>query len=335
MRSKLFSLPAIVMYVIVIALVLFSTTYTVRFTEVAVLTTFGKAGENSIKTEPGLKFKWFYPIQQVTKYDSRVRLVQGQSETQQTADDFQIVMEAFLTYKVTDPLEFFRSFSNAGDRASDHFSRAENNVLRDLLRSAMGETSRFRMDELFTPTPGGSRLPELEERIARALERGSESEQALASYGIEIVSVGIDRIILPEETTESVITRMGANRDRLAERFESEGRSRAQAIRAEANSNAEKIIAFARRRADEILARGEAEAAPYLAEQNVNPELAVFIQNIEMMRNAMARKFTLIFSTSDYGLQMFDPDFVQSTGETLPVPRARAENQTETAGTEN
>ena len=194
-------------------------------------------------------------------------------------------------------------------------------MLRDLLRSAMGEASKFRMDELFTPTPGGSRLPELESRVANLLERGGEAGQALSSYGIEIVSVGIDRISLPEETTESVITRMGANRDRLAERFESEGRSQAQAIRAEADSNAEKILAFARRRADEILARGEAEAAPYLAEQNVNPDLAVFIQNINMIREAMAKKVTLIFSTSDYGMQLFDPDFVRSAGSELPVPR--------------
>lgn len=335
MRNKLLSLPAIVMYIVVIALLLFSTTYTVRFTEVAVLTTFGKAGEGSIKEEPGLKFKLPYPIQLVTKYDSRIRMVQGQSETQQTADDFQIVMQAFLTYKVKDPLVFFRSFSGSGERAADHFARAENNVLRDLLRSAMGETSNYRMDELFTPAQGDSKLPELEQRIADLLELGGDAGQALSSYGIEIVSVGIDSIILPEATTESVITRMGANRDRLAERFQSEGRSQAQAIRAEAASNAEKILAFARRRADEVLARGESEAAPYLAEQNLNPELAVFLQNINMMKNALAKKVTLIFSTSDYGMQLFDPDFVSQSGDRLPVPRPRADTPVETAGTEN
>src|SRR5690606_20999291 len=130
--KKLLSLPVVVAIVVVTALVLFSSTYTVRFTEVAVKTTFGKAGPNSIKTTPGLYFKLPYPIQQVTKYDSRTRLVTGQSETQQTADDFQIIMEGFLTYKVSDPLEFFRSFSSAGERAADHFARAENDVLRDL-----------------------------------------------------------------------------------------------------------------------------------------------------------------------------------------------------------
>src|SRR5688500_4082532 len=124
-------------------------TYTVRFTENAVLTTFGKAGENAQKTQPGLKFKWPDPIQSVTKYDTRSGFRQTQSETQQTADSRQLVVEAFCTWKVADPLLFFQRFSNAGDRSADHYRKAEE-VLRGSLRSAMGETSKYRMDELFT-----------------------------------------------------------------------------------------------------------------------------------------------------------------------------------------
>lgn len=324
---KFLKLPVVVGLVVFLALVAFSTTYTVRFTEVAVKTRFGAASASSIKTDAGFAWKWPYPIEEVTKYDKRIRIVQAQSETQQTADDFQIVIESYMTYRVKDPLKFFQSFSGAGARASDHYRRAEDDVLRDLLRSALGETSKFRMDDLFTTGQGGSKLPELEQRVRAQMESGGESgNKALADYGIEVVSVGIDRIILPADTTDSVITRMGANRDRLAERFESEGRSQAQAIRAEANANADKILAFARRRADEILARGEAEAAPYLAEQNVNPDLAVFIQNISLMREAMAKKFTLIFSTSDYGMQLFDPDVIKKTGADLPVPQPERDN---------
>lgn len=318
---KFLNVPVVVALLVLLALALFSSTYTVRFTEVAVKTRLGAAGEGAVKDEPGFAWKLPYPFEEVTKYDTRIRLVQGQSETQQTADDFQVIVEAFLTYRVSDPLKFFRSFSGAGDRASDHYARAENGVLRDLLRSALGVTSKYSMDELFTPDPGASKLPELENRVRLLLEEGGESGAALDEYGIEVVTVGIDRIILPEETTDSVITRMGASRDRLAERFESEGRSEARAIEAEAESNADKILAFARRRADEILARGEAEAAPYLAAQNINPELAVFLQNINLMREAMAKKFTLIFSTSDYGMQLFDPDIIKSGDGLLPIPR--------------
>jgi modulator of FtsH protease HflC len=319
--NRLFkNVPLLVMILLVIGLAAFSMTSIIRFTEVGVKTTFGKAGENAIIREPGLVFKAPYPIQQITKYDTRTRLVEAQSETQQTKDDFQIIVQAFLSYRVADPLKFFKSFSNAGPRPVDHFSRAENDVMRDLLRSALGETSRFEIGDLFSTGQQGSKLGELEARVRALLEEGGESGQALSEYGIEVVSVGIDRIILPEETTSSVIQRMGAVRDRLAERFESEGRSQAQAITAEANSNAEKILAFARRRADEILARGEAEAAPYLAEQNINPDLAVFIQNIKLMEDAMSKKFTLIFSTSDFGMQLFDPEILNKTSGRLPIP---------------
>lgn len=322
------AIPIIVGLTLFLALLMFSSTSIIRFTEVGVKTQLGEAKEGAILNEPGLKWKLPYPIEQITKYDKRIRLIEAQSETQQTADDFQIVVQAYLSYRVSDPLEFFRSFSNEGSRSEDHFRGAENNVMRDLLRSALGETSKFRMEELFAVGDGVSQIGILEKRVMEQLQsrQGGDSNKALADYGIEVVSVGIDRIILPEETTDSVIKRMGAVRDRLAERFESEGRSQAQAIEAEASANADKILAFARRRADEILARGEAEAAPYLAEQNINPELAVFIQNISLMKEAMAKKFTLIFSTSDFGMQLFDPDIIAKTRGRLPVPGSVEQN---------
>jgi hypothetical protein len=37
----------------------------------------------------------------------------------------------------------------------------------------------------------------------------------------------------------------------------------------------------------------------------------------------MAKKVTLIFSTSDFGMQLFDPEVVGNTGIELPVPTAR------------
>ncbi len=304
----------------VILIILFSSSFTVRFTETAVKTRFGSANDKSIITEPGFKFKLPYPFESVTKYDTRLRMVQTRSETVQTADDFQIIIEAYLSYRVEDPLLFFRSFSNAGDRASDHFLKAENDVLRDLLRSALGETSKYKMGQLFTSQQGASVIPELEEKVFGLLVSGGNGGKPLADYGINITTIGIHRIVLPEATTSAVISRMGANRDRLAERYESEGRSQARAIEAEAKSNADRIRAFAQRRADEIIAKGEAEAAPYLAQQNINPDLAVFIQNIKLMREAMAKKFTLIFSTSDYGMQLFDPDVLKDTQGALPVP---------------
>lgn len=320
-RFKVRFISITVLVLFFVALVAFSSTYTVRFTESAVKTFMGKAGDGSVITEPGFKLKLPYPFESVTKYDTRTRIVQARSETQQTADDFQVIVEAFLTYKVVDPLKFFRSFSNSGDRPIDHYIKAENSVLQDLLRSSLGETSKFKISDIYSPDSDSSALPDLEARVLQMIVEGGPGGSPLGEYGIEVTFVGIDRIVLPEDSTDAVITRMGANRDRLAERYESEGRSQARAIEAKANSDADKIRAFAQRRADEILAKGEAEAAPYLAQQNVNPDLAIFTQNIRMMREAMAKKFTLIFSTTDYGMQLFDPNILKDSDGGLPVPQ--------------
>ena len=292
----------------VAAVIAFAFSYTVRFTESAVVTTFGRAGENAVLTEPGLKFKWPYPIQSVTKYDKRLRVLQTRSQTQQTAEDSQVIVEAFATWRVSNPLVFFQRFSNAGTQAEDHFAQAED-ILRTTLRSSMGEISKYRLDELFSDDAGRSKFAELEQRVFEEVLGGAgiDSDQGLSDYGIEVAMVGINRVVLPENTTSKVIDRMGSVRSNLAGSLESQGDARANAIRARADADADKIRAFADRRAAEIRAKGEFEAAEYLAQQASEPELAIFLQNIAMMREAMAKRFTLVLSASDFGLGLFSP----------------------------
>lgn len=288
----------------VAAMLLYTCTYTVRFTEIAVLTTFGKAsGADAIKTEPGLQGKWPYPIQNVTTYDKRVRFVQTRSETQQTADARQIIVEAFATWRVKDPLVFFQRFSNAGERAEDHFRKAEGTI-RDSLRSALGVTSGFRMDQLFSSDEKGSKLPELETKVLAALKASTAGGNTLADFGVEAVSVGINRIILPEDTTNKVMDAMIENRRTLVKELESQGDSRAQAIRSKAESDALRIEAFARRRADEIRALGDREARQYYEQMNASPDLAVFLRNVDFLKTTLSRRTTLVLPDSLPGFDM-------------------------------
>ncbi|MCL4220603.1 MAG: hypothetical protein KJZ65_04460 [Phycisphaerales bacterium] len=303
------------------AVLSFAVTYSVRFTEAAVVTTFGKASETSDRSDPGLHFKLPYPIQSVTKYDTRERYIQARSETQQTADNFQIVVEGFATYRVSDPLAFYRRFSSAagGNRPIDHFREAEE-LLRSRLRAALGETSKFRMSDLFVERVGGSKLPELERLILAQMSGQSESGESLSAYGLSVTTVGVDRIVLPEATTQAVMDKMAANRVRLAGQYTAEGTARATTIKAAADADAQRIRAFAQSRAKEIIARGEQEAAKFLAEQDEFPELAVFIQNIELMRSVLAKKLTLVLSSRDFGMKLFSPDALRDLEQgKLPV----------------
>jgi len=294
-----------------IALLAFACTFTVRFTEAAVVATLGKADKADVIKTPGLRFKIPY-FQQVTKYDMRVRVLTTKLETLNTADNRQVVVETFCTWRVDDPLTFFQRFNNSGSTAEEHYRAAEM-ALKSNMRAAGALVSKYRIDQLFTESVAGgaaSPLVELETGMKNVFESASTTTTGvdLRKYGIAAVDVGITRIVLPEETTKSVFERMKTNRERLAKETESKGNALAQSIKAKAESDAHKITDFAERLAQEIRNRGELEAAPYFAQMNTNPELAVFLENMDFIREAYGKRTTLVLSGSMPGVNLMFPN---------------------------
>lgn len=298
----------IIAALIVVGFLFFMTTYTVRFTDVAIVTTFGRAGDGSRVETPGLKFKWPAPIQSTTVYDNRVRLLKTRDETQQTADQRQLVVGAFLTWRINDPLRFYRRWrGEAGADPGEHFRLAER-TLEPLFRSAMSEVSRFTMSDLFA-ADGSSRILELEEAILARL-RGAATDAGdseIALYGIEVAMVGISSIELPETATQQVFEKMKSTRDKLAADAESQGAARANTIREAAKDDAQTILAFANNFASEILRRGGFEAARWLEVMEEEPRLAAFLERIDLMRRGFGKRVTLIFDTSMIGFELFGP----------------------------
>jgi membrane protease subunit HflC len=330
----------IVAVVILVVLGAFMCTYSVRFTERAVVTTLGKATEGSVKVQPGLYLKAPPPFQSVTKYDSRVRVFTLKVETQQTMDNRQVAVETFCTWRVADPLKFFQNFSGGRERSEEHYARAES-VLKANLRAAVGAVSTYTMEDLFTADSGKSKLPVLEGQMLAALRDAGQAGTAtapgtgrLADYGIEAVDVGLTRILLPEEVTKAVFDRMKSGRERIARETESRGQSEAQAIRDRADSDAKRIRAFAEQFAQSIRDMGDREATQYLAQMNANQELAVFLEKVKFLREVQPRTATLVFSTNMPGVDLLSPDTLNAGGaggawigelmksRTSPSPRA-------------
>ncbi len=292
--------------VIFIGFLFFACTETVRFTESAVVATFGQADEDSVRSEPGLMWRWPKPIQSVAVYDTRARMLETQSETQQTSDNRQLVVRSFLTWRVSDPLKFFQSFGSEGAAEETHYRAAEQ-AINAQLRSAMSELSRYRMDELFSPQRGASRLGDLEQGIKARIIADGQVDQ----WGIQVGLVGINRVVLPEETTRDVLGRMKAAQQALATETITKGESEALKVKDISDSEAERILSFARARAAEIKNRGDMEAAVIAQRLESDPELAIFIENLRMLRNLIAGKTTLIIPTSTPGMGVFDPDRMQ------------------------
>ncbi len=321
-RTLIFFLTA----VFLVALLSFTITYTVRFTEAAVLTTFGKADQGDVRNEAGLYVKWPYPIQSVTTYDTRVRVLSTKLEQVNTADSRQVVIETFCTWRVSDPLLFFRRFSNAGPRAEDHYRKAEV-ALQQNLRATAGLVSQYRMDELFSANKGGSKLPELEAKMLAAFRTPiDESGKKLEEYGIAAVDVGVMRVVLTEEVTKAVFERMVKSRELVAKATESQGQAQASAIRSKADADANRITQFANGLAQKIKNVGDTEAAVYLKQMSGNPDLAIFESNMDFIREVYAKRTTLVIPSTMPGMQMLMPDALNSvrTGEIPPLTKPAA-----------
>jgi membrane protease subunit HflC len=269
-------------------------TYQVNFDEVALVTTFGRASESSVinvnGNQAGLHLKWPWPIQTVIRMDRRLFIMEDRLEQQETKDRQVIIAKAFAVWRIADPLPFYRVFRST--------EKAEA-FLRERLRATKAEISRFTFDELTNDNPEKLKLDEIE----AALLSRMHSELATHDCGIDVVNVGISRILLPERITTSVFSRMQQTRQRFAQNARSEGKAMAQSITAQTDSERQRILAFAERVAQNIRAEGDAAAAAYYEEYNKNPEFALFLRKLEALEKSLEKNSTFVLDT---GIEPFD-----------------------------
>jgi membrane protease subunit HflC len=306
--------------IVLLVLVLFMTTYTVRYDQYVIVTTFGKVTEASHAQAEGLHFKLPTPIQRVRRFDRRIRVFETRAEDHQTRDLQQITLKAFLTWRISDPVQFFKSYSGA--RADTEAEK----TLDDRLRAALGSVSEYEFGELLARSAELSKLMEFEEKVLSRVRKAEGSQLTLAEeLGVEVMDVGISRILLPQTTTRKVFERMKAGRESLAADTRARGRAEAGAIRAEAEAHASMIRAFARSVAAEIRAKGEQEAKQWLALMADDQELAVYIRAIDALKDMVSKQVTLIVSKGDYPFNLLSPQALEEhrNARGIPAPAGR------------
>jgi len=297
------TLPVIVGLLLLGVLVLFNTTYTVTFHEVAIKKRFGKA--EGVEREPGLHLKAPFFIDRVTKIDNRLQLVDSPLETVQTKDGQQILVQSFLLWRVAQDdqgvLRFFDQFGSIDD--------AGKNLEQSLLTS-LRVLGGYEFGELIGP---GNKLADAEGQIMAELRR-------TMLPGIDAVSVGLTQIVLPPKTSQAVMRRMLATQDRLAETERSRGNAEAELIRSEAATKADKIRAFAEQVASEIEAEGNRAAARYFEQMKDNQELAIFLSWLDAFRQSLRGNTTVILDTTREPFHLLDLESPVGAGA-IPMPR--------------
>lgn len=278
-------------------------TYQVRQTESALVVRFGEPVRP--KVEPGLYLRWPVPIERVHKFDSRSRLYEGTMEETTTAGGEPIIVLSYLVWKVEDPLRFLTSVQDiAGAEAK----------LRDLLRNAQNSVvGQHYFNEFVNTDPEKIQFELIEQEL-----RDSIRDIARASYGIEIRSAGLKRLMINQKVTRDVFERMRADRKGKADAILAEGNAQAERIRSDAQAKQKELLAFATSQAQAIRGAGDAEAARYYKELDADPQLAMFLRNLEAMKTMLKDRTTLVLGTDTEPLELLKapPQLESPTAQT-------------------
>src|SRR5580704_15819250 len=92
-------LNVIVGVALVVIFVLLLFTFQVRQSEVALVLTFGKPAAAPV-TQPGLYFKWPWPIQRVYRFDSRTQNFEDKFRENYTADNNNLILTVYVGWKI-------------------------------------------------------------------------------------------------------------------------------------------------------------------------------------------------------------------------------------------
>lgn len=282
--------------------------FQVRQTQVAVVTTFGKATRPI--TEPGLYLKWPWPIQKVTKLDNRIQGLEGKFEETLTADGRNLLIMVFAGWRIADPELFYSRFAGGSLPEAE---RSLENILRTAKNAAVG---RHPFSHFVSVNPEDLRFEEIEREMLDAVRRDA------AAQGIEVQIARIKRLGLPESVTEKVFERMRAERNKEVERLRAEGEEEAIKVRSTADVQRDKLLAEADAQARRIRGEGDAEAARSFSVFQQNPELAILILKLNALENTLKERATLVVDprTPPFDLLLERPTPEVSTGIAIANP---------------
>jgi membrane protease subunit HflC len=282
--------------VIVLGVIGFDAFYTVHQTQQALVLQFGRP--ILVEREPGLKIK-LPLLQDVEYFDRRILNLDPPPQEVILADQKRINVNAFVRFRILDPLEFKKRANTTAN-----FIQLFGNRLNSAVRAEVGTVLL------------GDMLSAKRNDIMRRIT--TQLKSTAPEFGIEVVDVRIGRTDLPETTSQSVYNRMRSERLAQASQLRAEGAEIKARIQAEADRERTIIIAEAQRESQILRGEGEGRRTTILNNAfGQDPEFFSFYRSMEAYDNALGSGTTMVLSPNSEFFRYFRD--VQGGDLTKPV----------------
>ncbi|HJR12186.1 MAG TPA: SPFH domain-containing protein [Rhodanobacteraceae bacterium] len=260
---------AIPIAIILLALLGANSLYVVGEGHAASLSRFGQAEASGIG--PGLHFKLPF-VQDVSVYDTREIISQAEPGDCKTRDGHAVRVGFHVRWQIADPATYFSATSGDELQATQQMEP----VIRNALRSEVADND---LSALLAATSQGM----------GAKVRSDVGAELRSKLGIDVLVVGIGRVLPPEEALTSVYKRMTAEAQAAAGSARAGGEAEAAAIRAQGDADNEQVLAAANQAAAAVRGDGDAEAAKIYATASAkDPQFFRYWSTLDAWRNSFS-----------------------------------------------
>ncbi len=284
---------AIVVVVLGVLILLSQTLFIVKQSEQAIVLSFGDPvrtihapGQGGAGLNAKIPF-----VQQIVKLDRRnIGLEAGQEEIISSGQQ-RLVVDAFIRYRITDPLLFYTALRDE-TTAADRIERLVNSSLRQILGSAS------------QPDIVSGRRAQLMQQARQDVDRRAKASR----LGIEIIDLRMRRADLPSQNRDFIFRRMQTARQQEAARLRAGGEQQKREIIAEADKEVSITLATARQQQGQVMGEGDALRTRIFANSfGKDPSFAAFFRSMQAYEQAMADgQTTLVLSPDSAFFRYFD-----------------------------
>lgn len=226
-----------IILLIALLVILGNSAFVIRENQYGLVREFGRI--ERVISDAGLYFKIPF-IQEKDTVTKELLLYDIAKSDVITQDKKSMIVDSFVLWRVTDPKVFAQTLNTSEQNAEGRINVAVYNSIKNVISS---------MTQSDIIAARGQKLTNLI----------MENVTGINQYGIEITTVEIKLLDLPEDNKNAVFERMISERENIAATYTAEGNSDAQKIRNTTDKETAVMISEADKNAEILKAEGEAE----------------------------------------------------------------------------
>ena len=278
-----------------------------------------------VVTDAGLSFKIPF-VESVDVIPKELLLYDIAASDVITSDKKTMIVDSYVLWHVTDPLKFAQTLSCSVNNAEGRIDAIVYNAMKNTI-------SNMKQDEVIRSRDGKMTVTvdEPEEAVTNNdMEISTEKEEVIeitslteeimsqinhveGQYGIEIVTVEVKKLDLPDDNKQAVYTRMISERENIAAQYTAEGKSEAKIIENTTDKEVSIMLSDAQAKAEATIAEGEAEYMRILSDAYSDPEKTdfySFVRALDALKESISGdNKTVILSDDSPIAQIFNGQY--------------------------